>query len=43
MNGAILYGHIQWWTMAQFDVALNFSKKRRYIVKIAKVTAEKGK
>ena len=35
---AILYGNMQWWTMAEFDVASNFSKKQRYIVKRAKVS-----
>ena len=35
---AILYGNMQWWTMAEFDVASNFLKKQRYIVKRAKVS-----
>ena len=36
--GAILYGNMQWWTMAEFDVASNFSKKQKHIVKRAKVS-----
>ena len=36
--GTILYDNMQWWTMAEFDVASNFSKKQRHIVKRPKVS-----
>ena len=33
----ILYGNMQWWTVAEFDVASIFLKKQRHIAKRAKV------
>ena len=40
--GAILYGNMQWWAVAGFDIALNFSKKKpKIIIKIAKVSRER--
>ena len=35
--GTILYGNMQWWTMAEFDVTSNFFKEIKMYCQIAKV------